>query len=243
MTASLWRTVATYPGTAFSVATFVAITGVAWFTVPGPRWALVTLGASGTLLLIAVTTAAFPLSLRIQRGLALGASVSHTMAFGVTLNVPPTMTNGDPPGRMLTSISIQSASHAIRYRVPFPQPTSDRIRVRVLLARPYEGSSHLFINVSEYVNGTMTPPFGGNMSEREFTFDMAQFRATTSVVVTITPDTPDPDLRIAAWKSGLGRTLPDEPQNVAREIALSGLPDPTSGRMIQAWPLILITGP
>jgi hypothetical protein len=243
VTASLWRTVATYRGTAFTVATFVAITGVAWFTVPGPRWALVTLGASGTLLLNSVTTAAFPLSLRIQRGLALGASVSHAIAFGVTLNVPPTMTVGDPPGRMLTYVSIQSTLHAIRYRVPFPQPTSDRMRVKAVLARPYEGSSHLLIDVSGHVNGTMTPPVGGNMSEREFTFDMAQFRATTSVVVTITPDTPDPELRIAAWKSGLGRTLPDEPQYVTGEIALSGLPDPISGRMIQAWPLIWVTGP
>ena len=234
--------VATYRGTAFTVATFVAITGVAWFTVPGPRWALVTLGASGTLLLLAVTNAAFPIPKKVNYALAFGASVGHVIAFGVTLNTPPIMTVGDPPGCMLTYVSLQSASHAIRYQVPFPQPTGDRMRVRLILARPYEGPAHLLIDVSGRSSGVMTIA-GLNPSEREFTFDMTQFRATTSVVVTVTPDTPEPELRIAAWKSGLGRTLPDEPQNVAREIALSGLPDPISGRMIQAWPLIWVTGP
>ena len=243
MTASLWRTVANYRGTAFTIGAFVAITGVAWFTVPGPRWALVTLGASGSLLLIAVTTAAFPLSLRIQRGLALGASVSHAVAFGVTLNVPPTMTVGDPPGRMLTYVSIQSTLHAIRYRVPFPQPTGDRMRVRLILARPYAGPAHLQIDVSGRSIGTMVLPADGNVGEREYTFDMASFGNDESAVLTITPDLPDPNLRIAAWRSGLGRLLPDEPQYVAGGMAFPGLPDPTTGRMIQVWPMIWVTGP
>ena len=175
MTASLWRMVATYRGTAFTVATFVAITGVAWFTVPGPRWALVTLGASGTLLLLAVTNAAFPIPKKVNYALAFGASVGHVIAFGVTLNTPPIMTVGDPPARMLTYVSIQSTLHAIRYRVPFPQPTGDRMRVRLILARPYAGPAHLHVDVSGRSIGTMVLPADGNVGEREYTFDMASF--------------------------------------------------------------------
>lgn len=241
--ASLWRTVATYRGTAFTIATFVAITGVAWFTVPGPRWALVTLGASGSLLLIAVTTAAFPLSLRFQRGLAIGASVSHAIAFTVTLNVPPTMTIGDPPGRMLAYVSIQAISHAIRYRVPLPQPTSDQMRVRLVLARPYVGPAHLLIDISGRSNGIMALPPDGNTGEREFTFNMNPFRSDSAVDLTFALDALDPDLRIAVWKSGLGRTLPDVPQYLTEYIAFQGLPEPLSGAMTRAWPLVWITGP
>lgn len=240
-TASLWRTVATYRGTALTIAAFGAITGVAWFTVPGPRWALVTLGASGSLLLIAVITAAFPLSLRFQRGLAIGASVSHAVAFTVTLNVPPTMTIGDPPGRMIAFVSIQSTSHAIRYRVPFPQPTSNQMRVRLVLARPYDGPARLQIDVSGRSNGAMVLPADGNLGEREYTFDMGPFGTDTSTVLTITPDIPDRDLRIAVWKSGLGRALPDPPEYITEEFSIPGLPDSLTGKSARVWPLIWVS--
>lgn len=231
-----------YRGTAFTITIFAAITAIAWFTVPEPRWALVTLGASGTLLLLAVTDAAFPIPNKVNFALAFGASVGHVIAFTVTRNTPPIMTVGDPPGRMLTYVSLQSASHAIRYRVPFPQPTSDRMRVKLVLARPYEGPAHLLIDVSGRSSGAMTIP-DQNLSEREYLFDMAPFGTDTSAVLTITPDIPDWDLRIAAWRSGLGRTLPDKPEYVAGGMAFPGLPDPTTGRMIQAWPMIWVTGP
>jgi hypothetical protein len=225
-----------------TIATFVVITAVGWFTVPGPRWALVTLGASGTLLVISLTTATLPVPSRARIALVIGASVSHVIAFNVSLNVPPIITVGDPPGRMLTSVSLQSASHAIRYRLPLPQPTSSRMRVKLVLARAYEGPAHLLIDVSGRSNGTMTPP-GGNSGEREFTFDMAQLSTENTVVVTITPDLPDQNLRIAAWRSGLGRMLSDEPEYLVGGMVFLGLPDPMTGRMIQAWPMIWVTGP
>jgi hypothetical protein len=220
----------------------MAITGGAWFTVPGPRWALVTLGASGTLLLLAVTNAAFPIPNTVNFALAIGAAVGHVIALTVTRNTPPIMTVGDPPGRMLTYASLQSASHAIRYRVPFPQPTSDRMRVKLILARPYHGPAHLIIDVSGRSRGAMTIP-GLNLSEREYTFDMAPFDADTFAVLTITPDIPDRELRIAVWKSGLGRTLTDAPAYVVGEVGFPGLPEPTTGQMIQGWPMIWVTHP
>jgi hypothetical protein len=67
-----------HPVAALTIATFIVITAVGWFAVPGPRWALVTLGASGTLLLIAVTNVAFPLfeteSLAVTSNAALDCS-------------------------------------------------------------------------------------------------------------------------------------------------------------------------
>jgi hypothetical protein len=221
----------------------MAITGGAWFTVPGQRWALVTLGASGTLLLLAVTNVAFPIPNTVNFALVIGATVGHVIALTVTRNTPPIMTVGDPPGRMLRYVTIQSASHAIRYRVPFPQPTGDRMRVRLILARPYAGSAHLLIDISGRLNGTMVLPADGNLGEREYTFDKAPFGTDTSVVLTITPDSPDQDLRIAAWRSGLGRMLPDEPKYVAAGMGFSGLPEPATGQMIQAWPMIWVTHP
>jgi hypothetical protein len=226
----------------FVAAAFVAITAVAWFAVPGPRWALVTVGASATYLLIVVGIAAFPMRSRARTVLAVIAAVSHVTALTLTLDVAPTLSLGDPPGRMLTSLSIQSTWHAIRYQVPFPQPTGDRMRVKLILARPYAGPANLLIDVSGRVNGTMCVPSGGNESEREFTFDMPQFRADAAVTLTISPDAPDPDLRIAVWKSGLGRTLPDEPKYVTDHGMFTGLPDPLTGMMIRGWPLVWITG-
>ena len=230
-------------GSVFVAAAFVAITAVAWFAVPGPRWALVTIGASATNLLVAVGIVAFPVPPRAASGLAVAGAVGHATAFVLTLDVPPTLSLGDPPGRMLSSLSIQSVSHAIRYRVPFPQPTGDRMRVKLILARPYAGPAHLLIDVSGRTNGIMRTPPGGNESEREFTFDMPQFRTDAAVTLTISPDAPDPDLRIAVWKSGLGRTLPDEPKYVTDQGMFPGLPDPLTGVMTRAWPLVWITGP
>ena len=116
------------------------------------------------------------------------------------------------------------------------------MRVRLILARPYEGPAHLLIDVSGRSSGAMTIP-GLNPSEREYTFDIAPFGTDTSAVLTITPDLPDQELRIASWRSGLGRMLPDEPAYVAGGMAFPGLPDPTTGRMIKAWPMIWVTGP
>jgi hypothetical protein len=239
VTASLWQTVATHRGTALTVATFMAITGGAWFTVPGPRWALVTLGASGSLLLIAVATVAFPLSLRVQRGLAIGASVSHAIAFTVTLNVPPTMTVGDPPGRMLTSVSLQPM-HAIRYRVPFPQSMTQTMRVRLVLARPYSGPANLQVDISGITHGLMTPG-ESNTDERQFAFDRTPFGTASSALLTFTLDVPDPNLRIAVWKSGLGRTLPDAPEYITEEFLIPGLPDSLTSKSARVWPLIWVS--
>ncbi|MBU6150377.1 MAG: hypothetical protein KGR25_02940 [Chloroflexi bacterium] len=239
MTASLWQTVATHRGTALTVATFMAITGGAWFTVPGPRWALVTLGASGSLLLIAVATVAFPLSLRVQRGLAIGASVSHAIAFTVTLNVPPTMTVGDPPGRMLTSVSLQPM-HAIRYRVPFPQSMTQTMRVRLVLARPYSGPANIQVDISGMTHGLMTPG-ESNTDERQFAFDRTPFGTASSALLTFTLDVPDPNLRIAVWKSGLGRTLPDAPEYITEEFSIPGLPDSLTSKSARVWPLIWVS--
>ena len=239
MTASLWQTVATHRGTALTVATFMAITGGAWFTVPGPRWALVTLGASGSLLLIAVATVAFPLSLRVQRGLAIGASVSHAIAFTVTLNVPPTMTVGDPPGRMLTSVSLQPM-HAIRYRVPFPQSMTQTMRVRLVLARPYSGPAKIQVDISGMTHGLMTPG-ESNTDERQFAFDRTPFGTASSALLTFTLDVPDPNLRIAVWKSGLGRTLPDAPEYITEEFSIPGLPDSLTSKSARVWPLIWVS--
>lgn len=149
---------------------------------------------------------------------------------------------GDPPGHMLSSLSLQSASHAIRYRVPFPQPTGNQMRVKLVLARPYEGASQLLIDVAGRVNGAMRPLEGGNTGEREFTFNMQHFHADAAVTLTISADMPDPALRIATWGSGLGRTLPEQPQFVTEYGAFLGLPEPLTGKMRSAWPLVWVTG-
>ena len=224
------------------VATFAAITAVAWFAVPGPRWALITIGASATDLLLGVGIVAFPINPRAVSALATVAIIGHLTAFTLTLEVAPTLSLGDPPGRMLSSLSIQSSSHSIRYRVPLPQPTSDRMRVKVVLARPYIGPSYLLIDVSERVHGILRTPPGGNESEREFAFDTALFRIDNAVSLTISPDAFDPDLRIAVWKSSLGRTVPDGPEYVTEHGRFAGLPDPLTGMMIRGWPLVWITG-
>jgi hypothetical protein len=230
-------------GGVITIIAFATTTAVAWFVVPGPRWALVTLGASASLLLIVVSVAAFPLP-RQAVAVALTANASiHVIAFALSLNVAPTLTVGDPPGRMLSSFSIPSASHAIRYRVPLPQPKGDRMQVRLVLARPYEGPAHLLIDVSGRVNGVMNPGFD-NVSERRFTFDIAPFRTDSSVLLTISPDIPDPKLRIAIWRSGLGRALPDEPEYVTEHGAFLGILDPLTGRLNQAsWPVVWVTDP
>jgi hypothetical protein len=228
-------------GGAITIIAFATITAVAWFVVPGPRWALVTLGASASLLLIVVGVAAFPLPRRVV-AVALAANASiHALAFALSLKVTPTLTLGDPPGRMLSSFSIPSASHAIRYRVPLPQPKGDRMQVRLALARPYEGPAHLLIDVSGRVNGVMTPR-GENAAEREITLDMAPFRTDSSVLLTISTDIPDPNLRIPLSRIGLGRTLPDEPEYVTEHGAFLRIPDPLTGRLTHAWwPMVWVT--
>jgi hypothetical protein len=175
--------------------------------------------------------------------LVVGASVGHVIAFAVTRNTPPIMTVGDPPGRMLTYVSLQSASHAIRYRVPFPQPTSDRMRVRLILARPYAGPARLQIDVSGRSNGTMALPADGNLGEREYTFDMAPFGTATSALVTVTVDIPDPNLHVAVWESGAGRTVPDEPEYLSENGSVPGLPNPLTGELTRAWPLMWAARP
>ena len=221
---------------------FTAVTVGAWQILPAPRWALVTLGASAALLQIALLAAAFPVSRRVATLVTVTTFICHGVAISFTLDAAPTLSLGDPPGRMLSSFSFQSASHAIRYRVPFPQPPGNRMRVKLVLARPYAGPANLLIDVSGRTNGTMRTPPNGNESEREFTFEMHHFRADTAVTLTISPDAPDQNLRLAVWKSGLGRTLEDEPEYVTEYGRLPGLPDTLTGTMIRAWPLIWASG-
>lgn len=224
-----------------TVAAIFIITFAAWFVVPGPRWSLVTLGGLASLLLIAVSTAVFPVSRRTVTTLHLALLSCHIIAFGFTINVPATMTTGDPPGRMLSYVSIQSASHSLRYKVPLPDPIYKQLRIKLVLARAYSGPARLVVDVSQRLSGLMELPADGNLGEREFTFDAAPFKNSHSVLLTISLDTPDPALRIAVWKSALGRMFADQATYGTETGSTLGLPDPLTGEPINAWPLIWVT--
>ncbi|MCG3770850.1 MAG: hypothetical protein JW384_02029 [Nitrosomonadaceae bacterium] len=212
-----------------------------WFVVPAPRWALVTLGATATLLMLATIFLAFPLPRRINIAASITTILGHVISLALTLDTPPTLSAGDPPGRMLSSFAIQSPSHAIRYRVPFPRQTGERMRVKMVLAQPYEGLIRLRMDISGQSRGIMHPPEGGNLSELEYAFDMTPFRAEKTILLTIRPDAYDTNLRLAIWKSGLGRQIPDEPEYLTEYQVFRGLPDPLTGAMTRFWPLIWVT--
>lgn len=228
-------------GNAISAFAFVVITALAWFAVPPPRWALVTLGAFATLLLIAVGLAAFPVSRRVGIAATATAFVCHVLALVLSLDTPPTLTQGDPPGRMLSSITIQSPTHEVRYRVPLPGLRGDWLRVKLLLAKAYAGPALMTVNLSGRAGGAMKPA-GGNLSELEHVFDATPFREVQSVLLTIRQDAYDPELRLAVWKSGLGRAIPDVPEYATEHGVWPGLPDPLTGAMGRAWPVAWVTG-
>ena len=219
---------------------FTAVTVGAWQILPAPRWALVTLGASAALLQIGLLVAAFPVSRRVATLATVTTFICHGVAISFTLDVAPTLSLGDPPGRMLSSFSIQSATHSIRYRVPFPQKSNDRMRVRLLLSRGYEGPTSIRIDISGVSEGVMRIPVGGNISEREYIFEMAPFRELNSVILTLRQDNYDSTLRIAFWKSGLGRAIEGEAEYATEFGKLRGLPDPMTGALAHGWPLIWI---
>ena len=211
-----------------------------WFVVPAPRWALVTLSASATLLMLATIFAVFPLPRRITTAASITAILGHVISLALTLDTPPNLSAGDPPGRMLSSFAIQSPSHAIRYRVPFPRQIGERMRVRLLLSKPYEGPVNIRIDITGKIQGLMEVPTNGNSSEREYIFGMEEFQQIDNVVLTLRQDGYDPDLRIAIWKSDLGRAIDGVPEYISEFGTLAGLPDPFTGAMTKSWPLIWI---
>ena len=231
----------TGPGAITTLVLYLGIVIGSWFVVPAPRWALVTLGASATLLMLATVFAVFPLPRRITMAATITAILGHVVSLALTLDIPPTLSVGDPPGRLLSSFAMQSPAHAIRYRVPLPRQTGDRMRVKLVLARPYEGLVRLHIDISGHSNGAMQTPLGGNFSELEYAFDMTPFRADETVLLTIRQDAYDPNLRLAIWKSSLGRQIPDEPEYLTEYRVFRGLPDPLTGAMTRFWPLIWVT--
>ena len=79
------------------------------------------------------------------------------------------------------------------------------------------------------------------MSELEYAFDMSPFQAEETVLLTIRQDTYDPNLRLAIWKSDLGRQILDEPEYLTEYRVFHGLPDPLTGAMRKFWPLIWVT--
>lgn len=231
-----------WEGVINNVILFLGIAIGSWFVVPGPRWALVTLGASATLLMHTIVGAVLPLPRRMTLAITMIIFLGHVGALTLALELPPTLSVGEPPGKMLSSFAIQSPSHAIQYRVPYPRQWSDRMRVKVLLAQPYDGPVDLRIDISSRLSGTMRPPLGGNLSEREFVFEMKPFESDGTVLLTITQDAYDPNLRFATWKSNLGRQIHDQPEYLTEYGEFSGLPDPLTGVMTRFWPLIWMTG-
>ena len=211
-----------------------------WFVVPAPRWALVTLSASATLLLLATMFAVFPLPRRITMAASLTAFLGHVVSLALTMDTPPTLSVGNPPGRLLSSFAIQSPTHAIRYRVPFPNHTGNRMRVRLLLSKPYEGPVHILIDITGKIQGLMQIPTNGNSSEREYIFGIEKFQQINNVVLTLQQDGYDPSLRIAIWKSDLGRAIDGVPEYISEFGTLAGLPDPVTGAMTKSWPLMWI---
>ncbi|MCG3772915.1 MAG: hypothetical protein JW384_04139 [Nitrosomonadaceae bacterium] len=211
-----------------------------WFVVPAPRWALVTLSASATLLMLATIFAVFPLPRRITMSASITAILGHVISLALTLDTPPNLSAGDTPGRMLSSFEIQSPSHAIRYIVPFTRQIGERMRVRLLLSKPYEGPVNIRIDITGKIQGLMEVPTNGNSSEREYIFGMEEFQQIDNVVLTLRQDGYDPDLRIAIWKSDLGRAIDGVPEYISEFGTLAGLPDPVTGAMTKSWPLIWI---
>jgi hypothetical protein len=211
-----------------------------WFVVPAPRWALVTLSASATLLLLATMFAVFPLPRRITMAASLTAFLGHVVSLALTMDTPPTLSVGNPPGRLLSSFAIQSPTHAIRCRVPFPNHTGNRMRVRLLLSKPYEGPVQIRIDITGKIQGLMQVPTSGNSSEREYIFGIEKFQQINNVVLTLQQDGYDPSLRIAIWKSDLGRAIDGVPEYITEFGTLAGLPDPVTGAMTKSWPLIWI---
>ena len=143
--------------------------------------------------------------------------------------------------RQLTSLSMQSTSHAIRYQLPFPRRINDRMRVKLVLERPYMGSANLHIDVSGLATGVMTMP-QGRADEREFVFDQTLFHMNRAATVTITSDEIDPDLRIGARRHAFGRNILEQPEFITEDRVFAGLPDPLTGRMtVEWWPMVWIT--
>ena len=230
----------TGPGAITTLVLYLGIVIGSWFVVPAPRWALVTLGASATLLMLATIFAVFPLPRRITMAATITAILGHVVSVALTLDAPPTLSVGDPPGRLLSSFAIQSPTHAIRYRVPFPNQPGDRMRVRLLLSKPYEGPVQIRIDITGKIQGLMQVPTNGNSSEREYVFRMEGFQQLSSVVLTLQQDGYDPNLRIAIWKSDLGRAIDGVPEYISEFGTLAGLPDPSTGAMTKSWPIIWI---
>jgi hypothetical protein len=69
---------------------------------------------------------------------------------------------------------------------------------------------------------------------------MARFQHATDLVLTLHQDGYDPNLRIAIWKSGLGRAIDGVPEYLSEFGKLNGLPDPRTGAMTPYWPVIWI---
>lgn len=144
--------------------------------------------------------------------------------------------------RQLTSLGIQSTSHGIRYQLPFPRRISDQMRVKLILERPYVGSANLHVDVSGGANGIMTIP-QGRANEREFIFDQALFRTKSSVIVTITSDGVDPNLRLGAWRYAFRANEIQHPEFITDYRVFAGLPDALTGRMTNEWwPMVWIAG-
>ena len=144
--------------------------------------------------------------------------------------------------RQLTSLGIQSTSHGIRYQLPFPRRISDRMRVKLILERPYAGSVNLHVDVSGGANGVMTIPHG-RTNEREFIFHQDTFRNNSSLIVTITSDGVDPNLRLGAWRYAFRTTELQHPEFITEHRVFAGLPDALTGRMTNEWwPMVWIAG-
>ena len=144
--------------------------------------------------------------------------------------------------RQLTSLGIQSTSHVIRYQAPFPRRTSDEMRVKLVLDRPYFGTANLHIDLSGVSNGIMIVP-QGKANEREFIFESYLFRNRSLILLTITSDGVDPNLRLGAWRYVFRRNDRTPPEFITEYGVFAGLPEALTGRMTNEWlPMIWIAG-
>ena len=205
-----------------------------------PRWSLLFLGTTSTYALLCIFIAYFRVPGILLNTFLILFLVSLYIFLG-SISIIPTFTDGDPPGFMLSSFSIQSEDHFIITSVPIPKDLTSQVRIRIKLAKWYEGASHLTLGINTLENVTMQVPADGNLMYREFSFDSSVLSLSEiSCNVHISVDRYDRNMRLSYWRSSAGRVDHSDTLYKTRYGSFIGVPEPLTGEFVRGWPFLWI---
>mgnify|MGYP006272342001 CR=1 FL=1 len=204
------------------------------------RWSLLVLGASSLYALICIFSVYFLAPRTFTHTLLIFFAFSLSLFFGAGRSAPQ-YTDGDPSGLMLSSLSIQSISHSISVVVPTPKTLTKRLRIRVKLAKPYDGQAHFQVQLETFFKALMDIPEDGDSMYREYRFETPPFlhsRETCQLILSV--DAYDRNMRLAYWQSNAGRADHSDVIYSTEHGSFIGIPESLIGGFVNGWPFLWI---